>query len=196
MKTTVQKLSVLLLVLILCFNISAAVSNELYPTSDRFVVSGGEKIEIPISIKNNFGFMGFRITVNYPSAVLINPQVRKGASLNTGNLLNSIGKNTDGSFDILWNDSENFRNNGELFVLSFDVKDDAKDGNYQIHFNYNPDDTFDENWNDVRLCFTDIQICVCKDKDDSFLSPIHKLISFIKNTFNKILEMLRMKEEI
>ncbi len=197
-KKLLQKLFILCLVFALTVNSSALVSNEIYPSSEQYTAAPNETLEIPMNINNNTGIMGFRITVSYPSSALKNPVVKRGTSLTKGNFVTSIDEHTNRSFDILWNNSENVYVDGELFVLLFEVRDDAAAKDYQIELTYNADDTFNEQWQSVSLSMNNISINIRSDINNGAEVPnaIQRLIAFLRNLFSRLLEVFKGQQSL
>ena len=115
---------------------------------DSVSCDAGEVISIPVYIKDNPGVMGFRITIDYPSQVFESPKVTKGkVTLN-------------GSFDVLWSNTENVKTDGTLFTVELKVKDNAATNKYSVGISYDQADTFNEKWQDVKLSCTDVEVTV------------------------------------
>lgn len=144
-----------------------ASSTRVYPEQSKYIVAKGDMLTIPFRIQNNTGIMGFKILVTYSSSVLSDPSSQKGSLLNKGSYMDGIQKDTTGSFSLLWSNSENIYGDGELFVLSFRVKNDANPGDYTINLSYSQDDTFNEQWKDVQLSLQNVVIHINGNENQS-----------------------------
>lgn len=122
--------------------------------SDDIVLGAEKVISVPVNIKNNPGIMGFKISVEFPINILSLESVEQGTVTNKGN----FSTKNDGANKkvILWNNTSEVLDNGSIFILNYSVKDNSKDGN--ISFSYSEEDTFNENYENVPLCFENIKI--------------------------------------
>lgn len=130
--------------------------------SEVIVTKQGESIIVPVTITDNSGLMGFRITVKYPDNQLNLTDITSGAVTKDGLFNTSISdfNSVKGNFDVLWSHSEEIKSDGTLFVLKFKVLDTASDGEYNISLSYSQEDTFDEKFNDVKLNCSPVKIYV------------------------------------
>lgn len=103
---------------------------------------------VPVSIKNNTGIMGFKITVRYDPALLTLPAVTRGTVTETGMLNDSVGASAEGVIDIVWTSDSAVAKDGTLFTVSFNV-DDVKAESTAISISYSQPDTFNEAYEDV-----------------------------------------------
>ncbi|MBQ3006734.1 MAG: hypothetical protein IJD78_04140 [Clostridia bacterium] len=138
----------------------AANTAEVY--GDEISATTGKTVLIPVKIKNNTGIMGFKITVEYDKAVLTSPTVSRGKLTGNGMINDSIGVTEDGTFDVVWSDTQNVVGDGILMILSFKVLE-AKD--IQIKLSYSQPDTFNESWEDIELKCSDITINCTADEE-------------------------------
>lgn len=129
--------------------------NYIYSLENKARAS--ENVSIPISIKNNKGFMGFAIKVNYDENVFEPVSVSAGNSLPNGILNDSIGVSPIGSFRVFYTASSNVYSDGTLFTITFAVHENAR-GNSSIDLSYIQADTFNEEWTDVALFCEDVTI--------------------------------------
>lgn len=164
----------------------AAVPNNVF--AESISVNNGDTISIPVKIKSNSGFMGFSFNVKYDTDVLTPISVKRGELLNGGMFNDSITKSTNGSFKIVYSNTANVVDDGELFVISFTVSG-AVSKNSIINITYNPDDCFDENWRDVMFNCEDINVKMYDTEEQS--PPLNSFISKIIALFNRIVEMIK-----
>lgn len=151
---------------------------------ERIVGAAGEKICIPVGIKNNPGIMGFRITVKYPQG-LSSPTVESGEVLKSGSINDSITANTSDHFDVVWIHTDDVTADGTLFTVTFDVSPEMQSGEYEIALSYSQKDTFNEKWQDVKLECENGKIVIAGEEPQK-LTFIQKVVRFFKNIFDKI----------
>lgn len=139
-------------------NISEVVSVYI-PTG--IVVEKGQSASIPVMINNNQGIMGYRLSFTYNTSDLQIVSVSSGEKF-YGNLSDSIG-NEDGSFDVVWNSTENKASNSTLLYLNFNVVSATVNEpiESQIEISYTSGDTFNENYEDVELNCTNGTVVIC-----------------------------------
>ena len=149
------------LIIICSYTIALADSNPVV-NSEAISVKQGESIVVPVTISNNKGLMGFRITVKYPENQLKLTDITSGAVTNEGLFNTTISdfNSVKGSFDVLWSHSEEIKSDGTLFVLKFKTSEIASDGEYNISLSYSQEDTFDEKFNDVKLQCLPVKVYV------------------------------------
>lgn len=150
---------------------SAFAKNANTVSSDNVNTKQGESFTIPIRLENNKGIMGFKITVEYPNEKLTLTDVSSG-SVTNGGLFNTTVMSyaaVNGSFDVVWSDVQNFTNDGTLFMLTFSVSEIADDCICKIELSYSQDDTFNEDWEDVKLNCKSVSVRIGEPKET--LSP-------------------------
>lgn len=131
----------------------AANTAEIY--GDEISATTDKTVLIPVKIKNNTGVMGFKITVEYDKSVLTSPTVSRGKLTGNGMINDSIGVTEEGTFDVVWSDTQNVAGDGTLMILSFKAVE-SKDT--QIKLSYSQPDTFNESWEAVELKCSDITV--------------------------------------
>lgn len=112
--------------------------------------AAGETVYVPIPIQGNPGLMGFKLTVTYDAAVLEPMGVTAGTLTGSGMLNDSIGIMPEGTFTVLWSDTQDNKGDGTLAVAAFRVKETDADKT-AVEIAYSTADTFNENWEDVTL---------------------------------------------
>lgn len=130
--------------------------------ADVITAKSGGNVIIPVEIYGNSGIMGFKINVEYDTSVLNSPLVHKGKITEQGMLNDSIGVSDEGSFDILWSNTENALGDGTIFLLSFKVNE-TNDKKTVIKLNYSQPDTFNEAWEDVTLDLNRIEVDIVSE---------------------------------
>lgn len=133
-------------------------------SSDVTSAHCGEIVSVPVYISNNKGIMGFGIEVSYDENALTPISVTAGAGFN-GFFDDSISTADTNNFMVYWTGSENVSNDGIIFTIDFLVADNAY-GETIIGLNYSSDDTFDEDWNDVKLVCNNITLNI-SEKDSN-----------------------------
>ncbi len=141
----------IIIITIVCISslLCVAINPSLYPLSNSILASPGDRIIVPIYIKNNPGIMGIHVVVEYPEELLSPIVVERGECLEQGIMNDSIGKNGKGSLDIVWSNSENISKDGLLFEMTFNVLESATGKGDNIRFACVDEDTFNENWEAV-----------------------------------------------
>lgn len=118
--------------------------------SDLSSAAAGSTIRVPVSIKNNTGILGWKLTFDYDTDVLTPISVDYGDVINGGIQDNIEGDMVPGSINVYWAGSDNEDYNGIMFYINFEVNQSAV-GNTKIDITYSPEDTFDTDFNDVYL---------------------------------------------
>lgn len=140
---------ILSLMLILQCNIIAFADDSVTVSADKISLSQEESILIPIKIKNNSGIMGFKMTVEYPVDKINIKSVSRGEITAKGNFNTNFGIN-DGRFDVLWNNVEEIKTDGSLFLISVQAKTEIKKDT-EIKLSFSQPDTFNEKYEDVAF---------------------------------------------
>lgn len=165
----------IILVIILLSNIllvcavdsSEQKSNTLY--GNMVETFEGEKISIPIMIKNNLGFMGFSVEVSYDEDVLKPTYTESGKILSTGMYNDNVEILKSSPIKIVYTNSENVFFDGELFVLCFDVLESDKTET-EIDFRIISEDSFDENWKQVEFNTTSVKVVLKNNEPTTITS--------------------------
>ena len=134
---------------------SFTVGVEGVPTDNAptFVVSNatskvGKTFTVEVSLKNNPGITSLRLEAGYDSSVLelIGVEGKDFASP-------SFGPTTKNPIIINWEDVLNPNNttDGTVAVLTFKVKETAYEGDTKISITYDPEDVYDENYDNVSF---------------------------------------------
>mgnify|MGYP002510615359 CR=1 FL=1 len=118
--------------------------------SDVSSATAGSTIRVPVSIKNNTGILGWKLTFDYDTDVLTPISVDYGEVISGGIQDNIEGDMVPGSINVYWAGSDNEDYNGVMFYINFEVNPSAV-GNTKIDITYSPEDTFDTDFNDVYL---------------------------------------------
>lgn len=137
---------------IACTNLSiyAQTNPTIYSEMDLDKVDSGSTIKVPVSIKNNTGILGWKLTFDYDTDVLTPISVDYGDVISGGIHDNIEGDMVPGSINVYWAGSDNEDYNGVMFYINFEVNQSAV-GNTKIDITYSPEDTFDTDFNDVYL---------------------------------------------
>ncbi len=124
-------------------------------------------IEIPVSVSENQGMMGFKLLVSYDSDILAPVSVDRGEALGAGLLNDSIGTSDMSVLQIVWTGSDNCYENGLLFTMKFKVLN-ADFTSTEVKFDYSQPDTFNVKYDDVKLSFDNSTINNFKTGDVNF----------------------------
>lgn len=140
---------ILSMLMILQCNIVAFADASVTVSADKVSLSQNEPTLIPIKIKNNSGIMGFKMTVEYPVDKLDIKSVSRGEITAKGNFNTNLGIN-DGRFDVLWNNVDEIKTDGTLFLISVQAKTEIKKDT-EIKLSFSQPDTFNEKYEDVAF---------------------------------------------
>lgn len=136
--------------------------------ADSVYALPGDAIDLPIMLKNNNGLMGIAILVDYDPEQLTLSGVRRGeitasGSFDSNNTLNN------GECKIIWYDNSQTEATGSLAVLSFVLSENA-DAPVPVNITVLPQDTFNENWEDVDITVGDIAVNLNRSYSVTFVS--------------------------
>lgn len=148
------------------FNIAGGAQSGSVIYGNDFYALPGDTVAVPIYISNNTGIMGFRLNFTYNSAVLTPVSVAKGDVIMSGTLNDTIGASEGNVVSVVWNSTSETKENGELLVMTFTVNGDAEYSTADIGISFSQEDTFNENYDDVKL------ICKAVDGAITNLVPI------------------------
>lgn len=143
------------LLMLLSVNVSFYATDALsYIIAEDVIISAEDTqvIEVPVSVSENQGVMGFMILVSYDSDILAPVSVERGEALGSGLLNDSIGAEESNVFKVMWTGSENSYADGILFKLKFKLLTNDFDST-KISFDYSQPDTFNEKYDDVYFSF-------------------------------------------
>lgn len=161
-----KKTSFKILCVVLCLAIGVAIvsvvgfavsNNRIY--ADSVTAEPGSTIEIPVCISNNAGFMGISLEFSYDSSAMMPVSVAKGKIITSGLFDDSLGTVNKPEFKVIWCGTGNITKDGEVCILKFNVSDSAA-GEYKIKVSYESQNTFDENYEAVKLNCEDITVTI------------------------------------
>jgi len=98
--------------------------------AENLSAAAGEIVRVPVSIAVNEGFAGFTMAVDYDRAALKLTDISKGELLKTSES-GAFTKNVEKG-EVNWTDSADLTEDGELFVLTFEVQADSGDHAVEI----------------------------------------------------------------
>lgn len=148
-----RKLCILLLTILLFAAPGAGAFAASSPVvgGDEITAGKDTEIKIPVSIKDNPGIMGFRITAEYDAKKITIMNVSSGELTENGILSNSLQpQSEESSFDVLWSGSENAKGDGTLFYIYAKTASKFKKDS-EIKLSYAKADTFNEDFETVKL---------------------------------------------
>ncbi|MCR4593927.1 MAG: leucine-rich repeat protein [Clostridiales bacterium] len=131
---------------VMCRDFSVNVQNQY--AADIYLEGGylvpGESIDVSIMIDNNPGVMGFSLTLKY------DPDTLTLSDVSQTELITSMFDYSDdnGTLKIVWANTGDITENGELFKLTF-LCVNADKPSSELSLSYDIKDTFDSHWNDV-----------------------------------------------
>ncbi|MGN0178430.1 MAG: cohesin domain-containing protein [Monoglobaceae bacterium] len=190
-KTVLNVVSIFLAVLFgLSISVCAFAADKPCVYAESVQTEAGEIINVPVLIKNNSGIMGTKITVSYDDGLEI-LDVQKGEVFSSGNFIQNSEVKKDNSFDVVWNSNSANKANGTMFVVTFRLSDEAK-GDYNIVITYDQDNTFDENYEDVKLeCNNAIISVPIEDSPENNRSVWEKIVDFFVSLWSKIVGLFK-----
>ena len=212
-----KRLLCFLLVVVLFMSIGFhAFADDTYVVSaDAIKTKQGAVITVPLKLTGNKGLMGFRISIKYPNNQLVLTDVSSGSITRDGLFNSTITDyySVKGKFDVVWSESKEVKDDGTLFIMTYQVKETAEDGEYNISVTYSQDDTFNEDFKDVKMSCSPVKVYIgdvqqpttkseqttekqstpANDKDsvsdDYLISSLNQVIdSFGKNDVNSLTE--------
>lgn len=128
---------------------------------------------IAVNISGNEGIMGFKIVVKYNIEKIDIVSVSKGTVTNKGSFISNFGTN-DGEFNVVWNNTNEIKEDGSLFVIGVKAKqnfDSAK-----ISLSFSQPDTFNEQYKDVVFSCKDIAVS-CKKGEGPTTQPVSEKVT-------------------
>ena len=164
-------------------------TNTASLSADNVTANSSQTIRIPIAISDNPGLMGFKINVKYDSKVLTPISVEKGGVISSGSFDHNCGSE-NGTFDVIWNSSENMTDNGELIYLEFYVSDVVKITETTIQISYSQQDTFNEDWEDIVLICPDIKVTINPTRIiDNYVFGLAELTKSNSDVINSLFDL-------
>lgn len=141
------------IILLLSIGFNSYADDSYIVHSDHVYAKQGETVTVPLKLSENKGLMGFRITIKYPNNQLELKDVSSGSVTFDGLFNTTITDyySVKGTFDVVWSDNAEVKDDGTLFIMTYKVKESADDGEYNISVTYSQDDTFNEKFEDVKL---------------------------------------------
>lgn len=129
-------------------------------------VSGraGEKVTVPITISENPGIAGFNLVINYDKNLLTPVSIEKGSALTAGTLTSNIQQGGDmASYDAVtayWVNPENVTADGEILKVTFEIAENAEEGEIPVTVTYEDGDVTNRDYDDIALDITDGYVTV------------------------------------
>ena len=135
---------ILTLIMVLSFIVPCAFSafaeGEAIITVGTVTGKPGQTVTVPISVSNNPGFSAFAFGFEYDQSVL---------TVVSADPSESIGGQSSFKTKLVWFNSGNYTDDGEIAALTVSISEDAKEGNYQIRITCEPGDFSDYDEKDV-----------------------------------------------
>lgn len=157
------------LVLLIALSTSVLAAGSVTVFSQEVNTTLDESFVVPVRLKGNTGLMGFKLTVKYPESQLTLKNVSSGELTETGLFNTTITDyySVNGSFDVLWSNSQEVKGDGTLFMMTFETLGYADYGTYKIELSFSGDDTFNEKWQSVELECKPIAVNILDKKSAS-----------------------------
>ncbi len=153
-KVLKKLISVFLITYILFTNVaicfSSSTENQCFVYTIASQVSTGQDVLIPVYIRNNHGFMGFEMMIQYDPAIVTAKNVEVGKLLPNGLFDFSVDADKQGTIHVIFTNTEDIKNDGELFTIAFNVVS-TKVTTSQLTITTKQENTFNERWEDVQF---------------------------------------------
>ena len=164
--------SICAFVIVLLINtVPAHAAGTVAVLSAEDVSLSGNTVLASVSISNNSGVMGFKVTASYSPELLDVSSVTAGNVTAKGNFIHNAGK-MKGQVDIIWYANEQTTENGCLFVLTVKPTDNfTKDESTQIFLSFSQADTFNEQYEDVAFDCKSINVSYGEQDQQSTTKP-------------------------
>lgn len=125
------------------YQVSVTACPQIY--SETLTCNSGDEFLMPVYISGNTGLMGCIIYVTYDPTVMTPSTPR--CSWN-----GDISSNSEnGTLRIIWYNSSQETTDGRIFNIPFKVSTKAEPGEYNIDISFSEEDTFNENFDNVKL---------------------------------------------
>ena len=126
---------------------SASADAPAFSVSDASGKAGDE-VSVKVEISGNPGIIAFHLLADYDSGALTLVDAKSGIFPGT-----SFGSKEKLPFSFLWSDavSGDYTDNGTLAELTFKIKDDAPAGEYTVSLQYDPEDVFNFDMQNVSF---------------------------------------------
>lgn len=150
------------IVFAMCITSVLATFAIIQPTvyADSITVNAGDTVSIPVIISNNTGIAGFGINLTYDASVLTPISVSSDDSVFSSGLMNdTISSANTGMVSVIWSGFSNVTANGTLFTITFKVSNEAT-GSTIVGIDYDQENTFDEDINDVALTCSNTMLTI------------------------------------
>ncbi|MBQ8767333.1 MAG: hypothetical protein IJZ16_11095 [Clostridia bacterium] len=168
----ITTLSILLLLSMLSVGtvFATTVSNTIYSDELSVELDGisDKTVLVPVMMKNNTGIAGFELNFAYDSNIITPVEIisDENSVLTSGMINDTIENSSSNSFKVIWSGIDNVTEDGILFYINFSVNAEAIDST-TISVNYNKNNTFDENIEEVEFNCKDILIIFNNSAIDS-----------------------------
>ena len=117
---------------------------------DNKTASAGERVEVEVHFENNTGILSATFDLSYDTERLELIEVKDGRLLQGGTFSPNYKSNP---YRMIWNSASynNFTDDGTLVTFKFAVLDNAESGKAFVNINYDEDNVFDVNLNNVDI---------------------------------------------
>jgi hypothetical protein len=120
----------------------------------------GDTISIPISISGNTGIIALYCGIEYDATKIKLTKVTDGSVLSGGMHSGALTENPYRLCFDMSLDPKNNMNNGVVATLEFEILQTAESGNTIIGLNYNPEEIYDFNLNNVHFDIVSGQVSI------------------------------------
>ena len=132
----------------------------------------GETVTVTVSVNNNPGIVALRLYVGYNSSA-VRISSAEGAMISkegSDPVPVTNGDISENPMKMTWVDGlhGDYTYNGTLMTLELEIADDAVPGDYPLTLDYDPEDVFDTNYNNVAFAVKEGTVTVKKKCIHSF----------------------------
>ena len=126
-------------------------------TIPKVTAKAGEEVEIPVRLSKNPGLMGAMFEIEYDVNSFSDVSVKVGDVFAQGTFDYSVDEER-GYVYVLWSATENTYETGEMFTLNATAGENLADGDYPMTLGYSQYDTFNDNWDDVKMILPQMSV--------------------------------------
>lgn len=173
-----RKTFIFICLIVVGLNANSVKAKVINQVSAGTLISEDESTyKIPVIISNNTGIMGFKICFRIDSDKVMISNIACGEAFTNGMFNYSLTKDQNQA-DILWSGTENVNDDGNMFYVYVKQKESFTD-EIVIHLSYSQEDTFNDNYEDVQLVCSDIDVNTSETSESN-----NNLKSEVKNDNN------------
>lgn len=144
------------LICLLLIPVNAVYANNTEINIGDVTATGGETVEVPITLSGNSGICGANIVISYDKGLQLTG-ITKGSAL-SGLAMTKPGSIASNPFAVVWDGMEADSTNGTIAILTFKAPSNA--GKYSINVSYDEGDIVDGTLSPVSVTLKNGSITV------------------------------------